>query len=470
MKTYKISTFWKIFPLIFILVGVLIGTVHYGISIEFLLIIGTLICCIIAYLSGLKWKEMEQAFVKKIADTWLGVLILILIGAIVGTWIYSGSVPMLIYYGVKYINPSLIPFTAFIVTSFVAIFTGTSWGAAATSGVAFIGVAQATGVPIPLIAGAIISGAYVGDKNSPISDTTVLSAIGAGSGLIEHVKSMLLVSIPAIIISSIIFISLGLSAKTSIDMRTIEQTKQILDSLESMYNFNILLLLPAVIVFVLSFKGYSPIITMFFGSLLALILGIIFQDFGFQNSIKSFVSGFNVSMSSLPIETIPNNLNNLLNRGGMISMMPTVLFLITALTFGSMLQLIGTLQTILDLLLKIIKGVKSLMIVTWFITFIVNSSVNSTQFTFLTLGPIFQEIYKKYKLHPSVLSRTMEEGGTLTEPIIPWTVTGVYMASTLGVSTLQYLPYSFFNLVSIVIMFIYILAFPKLKFSIPTIE
>lgn len=470
MKTYKISTFWKIFPLVFILVGVLIGTVKYGIPIEFLLIIGTLICCIIAYFGGFKWKEMEQAFVKKIADTWLGVLILILIGAIVGTWIYSGAVPMLIYYGIKWINPSLIPFTAFIVTSFVAIFTGTSWGAAATSGVAFIGVAQATGVPIPLIAGAIISGAYVGDKNSPISDTTVLSAMGSGAGLIDHIKSMLIVSIPAIIISSIIFIALGLSANTSIDIETMKETKEILDSLQSIFNFNILLLLPAAIVFIGSFKCVSPIITMFLGSLLALILGAIFQDFGFLNSIKSFVSGFNVSMSSLSQEQIPNNLNNLLNRGGMLSMMPTVLFLITALTFGSMLQLIGTLQTLLDLLLKVIKGVKSLMIVTWFVTFIINSSVNSTQFTFLTLGPIFQEIYKKYKLHPSALSRTMEEGGTLTEPITPWTVTGVYMASTLGVSTLQYLPYSFFNLVSIAIMFIYILAFPKLKFSIPTIK
>ncbi|TXJ41222.1 Na+/H+ antiporter NhaC [Brachyspira pilosicoli] len=470
MEKKQINTFLKIFPLVFILVGVLIGTVHYGISIEFLLILDTVICCIIAFAAGYKWEEMEKAFVKKIADTWLGVLILILIGAIVGTWIYSGAVPMLIYYGIKWINPSFIPFTAFVVTAFVAIFTGTSWGAAATSGVAFIGVAHATGVPLPLIAGAIISGAYVGDKNSPISDTTVLSAMGSGAQLIDHIKSMLIVTIPSVIISSIIFIALGFTASSNIDISTVKETKEILDSLDSMFNFNILLLLPAVVVFVGSFKGLSPIITMFLGSFLALILGAIFQDFGFLNSIKAFVSGFNVSMSNLPADQIPANLNNLLNRGGMVNMMPTVLFLITALTFGSMLQLIGTLQTILDLLLKVIKGVKSLMIVTWFTTLVVNSSVNSTQFTFLTLGPIFQDIYKKYKLHPSALSRTMEEGGTLTEPIVPWTVTGVYMASTLGVATLQYLPYSFFNLVSIVVMFIYILTFPKLKFAVPVLK
>ena len=265
--------------------------------------------------------------------------------------------------------------------------------------------------------------------------------MGSGAQLIDHIKSMLIVTIPSVIISSVIFIALGFTASSNIDISTVKETREILDALDSMFNFNILLLLPAVVVFVGSFKGLSPIITMFLGSFLALILGAIFQDFGFLNSVKAFVSGFNVSMSTLPADQIPANLNNLLNRGGMVNMMPTVLFLISALTFGAMLQLIGTLQTILDLLLKVIKGVKSLMIVTWFTTFIVNSSVNSTQFTFLTLGPIFQDIYKKYKLHPSALSRTMEEGGTLTEPIVPWTVTGVYMASTLVVATLQYLPY-----------------------------
>lgn len=470
LKDKKINVFWKLFPILFILIGVLVGTVRFNVPIEFILIVGTLICCIIAYIGGYKWKDMEDIFVKKIASTWIGVLILILIGAIVGTWIYSGAVPMLIYYGIKWINPSFIPVTAFFVTAFVAIFTGTSWGAAATSGVAFIGVAEATGIPLPLIAGAIISGAYVGDKNSPISDTTVLSAMGAGSSLLEHLKAMMMITVPAVVVTSIIFIILGLNASSNIDIKTIEGTKEILNSLESMFNFNILLLLPAVIVFVGSFKGLSPIITMFFGSLLALILGAIFQDFGFLDSINAFISGFKVSMSNISSSEIPPNLNNLLNRGGMLSMMPTVLFLISALTFGAMLQLIGSLQAILDILVRVVKGVRSLLAVTWVTTFLVNSSVNSTQFTFLTLGPIFQNIYKKYKLHPSALSRTMEEGGTLTEPITPWTVTGVYMASTLGVETLQYLPYSFFNISSIIIMFVYIIAFPKLKFATPLLK
>lgn len=461
----SISKFWVLFPLIFILMGVLIGVVQYGMPIEFFLAIGIMISCVIAHYMGFSWKEMDEAFTQKIASTWLGVLILILIGAIVGTWIFSGAVPMLIYYGIKWINPSFIPVTAFLVTSLVAIFTGTSWGAAATSGVAFIGVAQAVGIPLPLIAGAIISGAYVGDKNSPISDTTLLAAMGAGCSLLDHLKSMLRITIPAFILTSAIFIVLGFNYAETIDISTLENTQIILITLEEMFNFNILLLLPAAIVFIGSYKGVSPIITMFFGSLVALILGAIFQDFGVINAVKSLITGFKVSMSSIPLDQIPPSLNGLLNRGGMASMMNTVLFLILALTFGSMLQLIGTLKLILDMLLKVILGVRSLIIVTWFTIFLVNSSVNSTQFTFLTLGPIFQDIYKKYKLHPSMLSRTMEDGGTLTEPITPWTVTGVYMATTLGVATLEYLPYSIFNLVSIIIMFVYAMSYPALKFG-----
>ncbi len=469
-NTKSIHSFWLLFPLIFILIGVLVGTSKFGIPIEFLLIIGTAICCIIASYMGFKWKEMEEAFTQKIANTWLGVLILILIGAIVGTWIFSGAVPMLIYYGIKWIDPSFIPVTAFLVTALVAIFTGTSWGAAATAGVAFIGVGEATGLPLSLMAGAIISGAYVGDKNSPISDTTVLAAMGAGSSLLDHIKSMMVITIPAIVVTLILFISLGFSASSNIDIATLQGTQEILTTLENMFNFNILLLLPAIVVFVGSYKGVSPVITMFLGSLLALILGAIFQDFGFINAVKSFVSGFKISMTSIPVDQVPANLYGLLNRGGMTSMMNTVLFLISALTFGSMLQLIGTLTKVLDLLLGVIKGIRSLLAVTWFTTFLVNSSVNSTQFTFLTLGPILQDIYKKYGVHPSALSRTMEEGGTLTEPITPWTVTGVYMATTLGVPTLEYLPFSFFNLSSIVITFGYIILYPRFKFSISLIK
>ena len=466
MSKKTIPVFWSLFPLFFVLGGVLFSSIQKnGIPREIWMIMGTLICCITAAYMGFSWKEMEEAFTKKIADTWLGVLILILIGGIVGSWVYSGSVPMLIYYGIKLIQPSFIPITAFFVTALVAIFSGTSWGAAATSGVAFIGVAQAVGVPLPLIAGAIISGAYVGDKNSPISDTTLLSAMGAGSSLLDHLIAMLKITIPAVIISSILYIVLGLKAAGQIDMQQLTEVTQITVALENMYNFHIILLLPAVIVFVGSYKGFSPVIVMFFGSFTAVIIGAFVQDFGFVNGLRSFVSGFDVSMTDVPVDQIPAAIIKLLNRGGMKSMMGNVLFLITALTFGSVLQLIGALQTLLEVLLKVVKGVVSLISVTWILTFLINS-MNGTQFTFLTLGPVLQGAYKKYNLHPSMLSRTMEDGGTLTEPITPWTTTAIYMSTTLGVSTVDYFAYTFFNTISIVVMFSLVFLYPKIKIGI----
>ena len=467
MKSKQISTFWKLFPLIFILVSVLIFTIKYGVPIEFLLTIGTLISCIIAHFAGYSWKDMEDAFIKKIVDTWLGVLIFILIGIVVGAWMYAGTVPMLIYYGIKLIHPSFIPVMAFIVTSFLSIFTGTSWGSASTAGVAFIGIAQATNTPLPLVAGAVISGAYLGDKNSPISDTTVLAAMGAGTTLSNHIKTMLVNTIPSAILAAIVFTVLGFNASSNTNISNLKEASEILTSLDSIFNFNIFLLIPPAFVLIASVKGVNPVITMFIGSLIAIILGAVFQDFGIINSMKSFVTGFNISMSpTVNPESIPQNLHALLNRGGMISTMPSVLFLILALTYGAMLQLIGTLDTLIELLIKIVKGVRSLIFITWFTTFTINSALSSLQFTFLTLGSVLKDVYKKYNVNLGVLSRTMEEGGTLTEVLLPWTVTGVYMTSILGVHTLQYMPYSFFNLISIGLSFIYMLTLPKFAVSI----
>ncbi|OEJ14408.1 Na+/H+ antiporter NhaC [Brachyspira hampsonii] len=468
MKTKKINTFWKLFPLLFILVTVLIFTVQYGVPIEFLLTLGTLSACIIAYFAGYKWEDMENAFIKKVVDTWIGVLIFILIGIVVGSWVYSGTVPMLIYYGIKLIHPSFIPVMAFIVTSFLSVFTGTSWGSASTAGVAFIGIAQATNTPLPLVAGAVISGAYLGDKNSPISDTTVLAAMGAGTTLSNHIKTMLANTIPAAILAALVFTVLGLNAADSnVNISNLKEAQEILTSLEQIFNFNILLLVPPVFVLIASVKGVNPVITMFIGSLIAIIIGAVTQDFGLINSMKSFVTGFNISMSpTVNPDNIPDTLHFLLNRGGMISTMPSVLFLILALTYGAMLELIGTFNTLIELLIKITKGARSLIFTTWLTTFTINSALSSLQFTFLTLGSVLKTVYDKYNVNRGVLSRTMEEGGTLTEVLLPWTVTGVYMTSILGVHTLQYMPYSFFNLISIGISFIYMLTLPKFAVKI----
>ena len=188
---------------------------------------------------------------------------------------------------------------AFIVTSFLSVFTGTSWGSASTAGVAFIGIAQATNTPLPLVAGAVISGAYLGDKNSPISDNTVLAAMGAGTTLSNHIKTMLVNTIPSTFLAAIVFIVLGFNASPiNADISNLKDAREILNSLDAIFNFNILLLIPPVFVLIASVKGVNPVITMFIGSLIAIILGAFIQDFGFINAMKSFVTGFNISMSS----------------------------------------------------------------------------------------------------------------------------------------------------------------------------
>lgn len=454
----------KLIPLLFVLISVLIGTVKFSIPIEFILIIGIVLSCIIARMENYKWEEITNAMIKKITDTHIAIFIFLLIGVIAGTWIYSGTIPMLIYYGIKFIHPSFIPLTAFIITSLLSIFTGTSWGSVATAGVAFIGIANATGASLPLIAGAIISGAYLGDKNSPMSDTTVLASIGAGTTIQNHIKSMLVNTIPSAIIAIILFTILGLQFKAN-NIENVKETTDILKSLDAIFNFNILLLIPPIFVLIASIKGLSPIITMFSGSIIAIILGMIFQDFGFVNATKSFVTGFNTSMINKEITTIPDILSILLNRGGMSSMMSSVLFLILALTYGSLLQSIGTLDTLIKILLKTIKGVRSLIITTWFSIFIINSALSSLQFLFITIGAVLKDVYKKYDVDLGILSRTMEEGGTLTEVLLPWSITGMYMTATLGVPTLQYLPYSFFNLSGVVLSFLFALFLPLSSFK-----
>ncbi len=463
-----ITAFLAVFPVVFVLVFAIVGVLVLKIHIEWILIISSLLVACIAYWQGYSWQDIENALSRKISEVWIGILILLLVGAIVGTWMFSGTVPMLIYYGIKWLDPSYVPIVAFIVTSLVALFTGTSWGSAATSGVAFIGVAQSVNASIPLVAGAIISGAYLGDKNSPVSDTTVLSAIGSKVSLYRHVSSMMRISIPAVVICIVLYLVLGnILSNPSAGESQIAQ--KILSDLEQIYNFNILLLLPAVIVFGGATLRFPPVPLLLFGSLAALLLGILFQGYGFADGVASMIHGFRISMSSVDQGDIVQELVELLNRGGISSMLGTVLFISCSMTLGALLELTGAFDKILALLSHLIYGATSLVIITWFLAFIINTSVSSAQFTFLTLGPILRKLYIKHNVNPSVLSRSMEEGATITEPLIPWTVTGIYMATILGIPNFQFAPFAIYNLACVAIMFVYAFI-PNFKYGTPPLE
>ena len=453
----KVTTFEAFLPMICMALMVIVGNIIFGIRIEFILLLASLIAGLVSVRAGYTWDELIEAYSKKFAKAFPAILILIAVGGIVGTWMYSGTVPMMIYYGLKFLHPKFVVVTAFVVTAIVSTFTGTSWGSAATSGVAFMGIATSMGIPLPLVAGAIISGAFFGDKVSPVSDTTNLSALASEVTVYDHIKGML----PNVTISAIIAI-IGYTLVGTLyyngNSQLSEATLKIMEDLDSLYNFNILMLLPPIIVFGGGYFGFPALLLMLASSVVAMVVGTLSNGFIFTDAVTALLQGFNVSMAEVTgvsAADLSPRLLGLLNRGGFSSMMSgSVMFCFLAIPFGSFMEVSGSLDRIVEQLSKIIKGAYSLIVVTFFTGATINAITSNGQFSILTTGQLFKENFKKKNIPLNVLSRTMENSMTLLECMLPWHVTAIYMASTLGVQTTEYIKYSFFNILGIVIFFI----------------
>ncbi|WP_373076788.1 Na+/H+ antiporter NhaC [Fusobacterium mortiferum] len=453
----KVTTFEAFLPMICMALMVIVGNIIFGIRIEFILLLASLIAGLVSVRAGYTWDELIEAYNKKFAKAFPAILILIAVGGIVGTWMYSGTVPMMIYYGLKFLHPKFVVVTAFVVTAIVSTFTGTSWGSAATSGVAFMGIATSMGIPLPLVAGAIISGAFFGDKVSPVSDTTNLSALASEVTVYDHIKGML----PNVTISAIIAI-IGYTLVGTFyyngNSQLSEATLKIMEDLDSLYNFNILMLLPPIIVFGGGYFGFPALLLMLASSVVAMVVGTLSNGFIFTDAVTALLQGFNVSMAEVTgvsVADLSPRLLGLLNRGGFSSMMSgSVMFCFLAIPFGSFMEVSGSLDRIVEQLSKIIKGAYSLIVVTFFTGATINAITSNGQFSILTTGQLFKENFKKKNIPLNVLSRTMENSMTLLECMLPWHVTAIYMASTLGVQTTEYIKYSFFNILGIVIFFI----------------
>ena len=458
MKSKRTPTNFEAFlPIIVMALMVLVGNIIMGIRLEFLLIIASIFSAIIAIRVGISWDEMMKAYTKKFSDAFPAILILIAIGGVVGTWMFSGTVPMMIYYGLKFLNPKFVVVTAFVVTALVSTFTGTSWGSAATSGVAFLGIAQSMGIPLPVVAGAIISGAFFGDKVSPVSDTTNLSAMSSEISVYEHIKGML----PNVIISgalSLIAFTIVGSYYFNGNSELTDTTLKIMSDLNSIYNFNIAMLIPPVIVFGGGYFGISPLLLMLGSSITAMFIGVFSNGFLFNDAANALISGFNISMAEsigINVADITPRLLGLLNRGGFASMMGgAVLFCFLAMPFGSFMEVSGALDKVVQQMSKAITGVFSLTTVTFFTGCIMNGITGNGQFSIMTTGQLFKESFKKQGVPLSVLSRTMENSMTLLESLLPWHVTAIYMSTTLGVFTTEYVKWSFFNIFGIFVFFL----------------
>jgi len=438
----KPSFLQAVIPIISMILLLGVGYGVYGLRAEVLMLISAGIAGIIAIHLGYTWEDIMNSIVGKLSKTMPAILILIIVGVLIGSWMLGGTIPMMVYYGLKIINPKFIVITSFVVTAFVSLCTGTSWGSAGTIGVALMGVAAGMGMPLPIVAGAVVSGAYFGDKMSPLSDTTNLAPIAAGTTLYEHIGHMIFTTGPAFILSSIVYIIVGLRIPVS-EMATPEKVGVILSTLDKMFTWNPLIILPPVLVLYGSFKKKPTIPVMLISSSIALFNGIVFQKFTLQQAFESTISGFNISMiSGIDSSSVIADIPRLLNRGGMNSMLGTVLIAFCAYGFAGTISVNGSLDIVLERVLKSVKSTGSLILATLISCFTAVCVTSNGQLSILIPGEMFKNSYLARKLDPKNLSRTLEDGATVIEPLVPWTAAGMYMATTLGVPTLEYLPWA----------------------------
>ena len=444
-RTLRKPTFLEAFtPIVAMLVILTYGKGVMGYATEPLLLLVAGIAAFLAFRVGVTWDEIMEEVCLKIAKGMPAILILVSVGALVGTWMAAGTIPLMIYYGVQLVDPQWMLVTSFLITAVVSVVTGTSWGSVATMGVALMGIASTLGVSLPATAGAVIAGSYFGDKISPLSDTTNLAPIAAGSTLYEHIFHMFYTTIPATIISLIVYGFIGMNADTSVSVSS-ESVTKMLNQLDSMYSWNIMLVIPVILVLAGSVLKWPTIPVMMGSTVVAGIEAIVLQGISLKNVLASTVSGFNVKMIAAPgfdATTCTIEVTKLLNRGGMNSIMSTTLLVFCAFVFAAIMSRAGFLDVVLQKILSVAKSTGALVSATVASCLVMALTTGNSYLSILVPGEMFRDAYKARGLAAKNLSRTLEDAGTVFVPLVPWSAAGAYMTSCLGVETLDYLPYA----------------------------
>lgn len=434
------------FVLVTFVLIMFVFVVQLDIPIQLALLTTWFLIILVGLRIGYSYKEMQDGLLKGIYDGSEAVLVLISVGALIGTWIVSGVVPTIIYYGLSIIHPSIFLLAAFIVCAITSLATGTSFGSAGTAGIAMMGIGTSFGLPVALVAGAVISGCYVGDKISPLSDTTVMTASLSKVNLIEHIKSMLYVSAPAFLLAGILFLVTGLFfIEGSGDVSQADATMAALDQF---FNISWYMLIPAIIVIVLLALKMPSIPVILFGAFLGTIWAALFQG-------VPFLDAFNVLYSGGEIESGVVFIDELLNRGGIVFMLDVIVLILFALGVGGLMEKTGILRAICVKMLSWANNSGKITLSTIISGFFGNFFGGAAYVSVITASKITEESYDEHQIDRRILSRNTEAGGTLTTPMVPWSDGGVFMAATLGVSTLSYLPFLWFNFLAIIITLIY---------------
>ena len=425
------------------------------------LMMAAAVAAMVGIKNGLSWKDIERSMIETISLSMHAILILLMVGSLIGSWILAGTVPTMIYYGVQLMSPDYFYVTACLVCALIGFSIGSSWTVAGTLGIGLISIAATLNLSLPISAGAIISGAYFGDKLSPLSDTTNLAAAVTSTNLFDHIQHMLWTTTPSFIIALIVFFALGYGSSNNV---VVEDIVILQNNLEQSFLISPLMLGPLVLLLVMAVKKLPALSTLICGTVAGCLFAVVFQwDVVIALAadpeliaVAAIFKGLFQAMF-LGYESVTGNvdLDKLLSKGGMDSMLTTVGLIINAMAFGGAMSRTGLLERLVEAALSRVKSAGGLITATVG-TCIGTNVLAADQYLSIAIpGQMFVKSYEEYNLSPLNLSRTLEDSGTLTGALIPWNTCGAYMSATLGVSTMMYAPFAFFNLLCPVIAIIY---------------
>ena len=459
LQETKELTIWEALIPVIALVAMLFYNVFYvfgddalGGSNQFILLLGAAVAAVVGYFKKVKYKYMLEVIAENVKSTTGALLILLLVGALAGTWLISGIIPSMIYYGLQILNPTFFLVSSVIICSVISIATGSSWTTSATVGIALIGIGNTLGISAGMTAGAVLSGAYFGDKMSPLSDTTNLAPAMAGSELFDHIKYMAYTTVPTIIITLIIFLIIGLNIETNGSPDISDK----LEAIDGAFNISPWLFFVPLTVIVLIIKKTPPLVALLLGTLFGAVAAIIAQPqivisiadasvLNFESAYKGVMKAITVDTA---VETSSVELNDLFTAGGMNGMLGTIWLIICAMVFGGDMEAIGALSRISKALLSLATTTFGLFASTVTSCLALNVTASDQYLAIVVPGKMFKKAYEDRGLAPENLSRTLEDSGTVTSVLIPWNTCGAYQSGVLGVSVADYFVFAFFNWIS----------------------
>ena len=464
MKKNQISLTTALLPLFFLVVLLSYNVIIYGDdalngSNQFILLIGGAIAAIIGFKKRISYDSMLEKIADNLKSVTGALLILLFVGALSGTWLISGIIPAMIYYGLQILHPSIFLPACIVICAIISISTGSSWTTSATVGIALIGIGSVLKIPLGMVAGAIISGAYFGDKLSPLSDTTNLAPAMAGGELFNHIKYMTYTTVPSILFTLIVFSILNLTQNYNV----LPDTGDLLGAIREKFTINFWLFLVPITVIILIVKKTPPLVALLVGTLMGALFAIFFQpqillDITGSKTLNSKIA-YKAILDAISVSTQVNTSNAILNdlfiSGGMKGMLDTIWLIICAMVFGGVMDAIGALKVISNALLSWAKNTFQLFASTVASCLAINLTASDQYLSIVIPGKMFSKAYEERNLAPENLSRTLEDSGTVTSVLIPWNTCGAYQSGVLGVSVLEYFFFAIFNWLSPLMTLIY---------------